>query len=246
KGSSLGPAYKTEQIEDFLKKYNLPARKLETDELLDRVTDLMAQGRIIGWFHGRMEYGPRALGNRSIIGDARNPEMQKKMNLKIKYRESFRPFAPSVMYDKVHEWFDIDRESPYMLLVANVREEKQRKMTEEESKLWGIDLLNILRSEIPAVTHVDYSARIQTVHPDDNKRYYDLISRFYEKTGCPVIVNTSFNVRGEPIVESPLDAYKCFMRTEIDVLVLENFVLFKDEQPAFHDDIKWQEVYELD
>ena len=246
KGSSLGPAYKTEQIEDFLKKYNLPARKLETDELLDRVTDLMAEGRIIGWFHGRMEYGPRALGNRSIIGDARNPEMQKKMNLKIKYRESFRPFAPSVMYDKVHEWFDIDRESPYMLLVANVREEKQRKMTEEESKLWGIDLLNILRSEIPAVTHVDYSARIQTVHPDDNKRYYDLISTFYGKTGCPVIVNTSFNVRGEPIVESPLDAYKCFMRTEIDVLVLENFVLFKDEQPAFHDDIKWQEVYELD
>ena len=246
KGSSLGPAYKTEQIEDFLNKYNLPARRLETDELLDRVTDLMAEGRIIGWFHGRMEYGPRALGNRSIIGDARNPEMQKKMNLKIKYRESFRPFAPSVMYDKVHEWFDIDRESPYMLLVANVREEKQRKMTEEESKLWGIDLLNILRSEIPAVTHVDYSARIQTVHPDDNKRYYDLISRFNEKTGCPVIVNTSFNVRGEPIVESPLDAYKCFMRTEIDVLVLENFVLFKDEQPAFHDDIKWQEVYELD
>lgn len=246
KGSSLGPAYKTEQIEDFLNKYNLPARKLETDELLDRVTDLMAEGRIIGWFHGRMEYGPRALGNRSIIGDARNPEMQKKMNLKIKFRESFRPFAPSVMYDKVHEWFDIDRESPYMLLVANVREEKQRKMTEEESKLWGIDLLNILRSEIPAVTHVDYSARIQTVHPDDNKRYYDLISRFYEKTGCPVIVNTSFNVRGEPIVESPLDAYKCFMRTEIDVLVLENFILFKDEQPAFHDDIKWQEVYELD
>lgn len=246
KGSSLGPAYKTEQIEDFLNKFNLPARKLETDELLDRVTDLMAEGRIIGWFHGRMEYGPRALGNRSIIGDARNPEMQKKMNLKIKFRESFRPFAPSVMYDKVHEWFDIDRESPYMLLVANVREEKQRKMTEEESKLWGIDLLNILRSEIPAVTHVDYSARIQTVHPDDNKRYYDLISKFYEKTGCPVIVNTSFNVRGEPIVESPLDAYKCFMRTEIDVLVLENFVLFKDEQPAFHDDIKWQEVYELD
>lgn len=246
KGSSLGPAYKTEQIEDFLKKYNLPARKLETNELLDRVTDLMAEGRIIGWFHGRMEYGPRALGNRSIIGDARNPEMQKKMNLKIKYRESFRPFAPSVMYDKVHEWFDIDRESPYMLLVANVREEKQRKMTEEESKLWGIDLLNILRSEIPAVTHVDYSARIQTVHPDDNRRYYDLISRFHDKTGCPVIVNTSFNVRGEPIVESPLDAYKCFMRTEIDVLVLENFVLFKEEQPAFHDDIKWQEVYELD
>ncbi len=246
KGSSLGPAYKTEQIEDFLNKYNLPARKLETDELLDRVTDLMAEGRIIGWFHGRMEYGPRALGNRSIIGDARNPEMQKKMNLKIKFRESFRPFAPSVMYDKVHEWFDIDRESPYMLLVANVREEKQRKMTEEESKLWGIDLLNILRSDIPAVTHVDYSARIQTVHPDDNKRYYDLISRFHEKTGCPVIVNTSFNVRGEPIVESPLDAFKCFMRTEIDVLVLENFILFKDEQPAFHDDIKWQEVYELD
>ena len=246
RGSSLGPAYKNEQIEEFLKKYSLPATKLNDDELLDKATDLMKDGKILGWFHGRMEYGPRALGNRSIIGDARNPEMQKKMNLKIKYRESFRPFAPSVMYDKVHEWFDLDCESPYMLLVADVVKEKQRKMTEEESKLWGIDLLNILRSDIPAVTHVDYSARIQTVHPDDNKRYYDLINSFYGKTGCPVIVNTSFNVRGEPIVESPLDAYKCFMRTEIDVLVLENFILYKENQPAFHDDIKWQEVYELD
>ncbi|GAB1351015.1 carbamoyltransferase [Ignavibacteriales bacterium] len=246
KGSSLGPSYKNEQIEEFLKKYNLPATKLSREELLDKATDLMKEGKILGWFHGRMEYGPRALGNRSIIGDARNPEMQKKMNLKIKYRESFRPFAPSVMYDKVHEWFDLECESPYMLLVANVQKDRQRKMTPDEEKLWGIDLLNILRSDIPAVTHVDYSARIQTVHPDDNKRYYDLIKSFYEKTGCPVIVNTSFNVRGEPIVESPLDAYKCFMRTEIDVLVLENFILYKENQPAFHDDIKWQEVYELD
>ena len=246
KGSSLGPAYKSEQIEEFLKKYNLPAQKFETELLLDNASDLLNDGKIIGWFHGRMEYGPRALGNRSIIGDARNPEMQKKMNLKIKSRESFRPFAPSVMYDKVHEWFDIDCESPYMLLVADVHKDKQRKMTSDEEKLWGIDLLNILRSDIPAVTHVDYSARIQTVHPDDNKRYYDLINKFYEKTGCPVIVNTSFNVRGEPIVESPLDAYKCFMRTEIDVLILENFILYKEQQPVFHDDIKWQEIYELD
>ncbi|OQY79323.1 MAG: hypothetical protein B6D45_00960 [Ignavibacteriales bacterium UTCHB3] len=168
------------------------------------------------------------------------------MNLKIKFRESFRPFAPSVMYDKVGEWFDLECESPYMLLVADVKKDKQRKLSEEEKQLWGIDLLNIVRSEIPAVTHVDFSARIQTVNPADNQRYYDLIKRFYEKTGCPVIVNTSFNVRGEPIVESPLDAYKCFMRTEIDVLVLENFILLKEEQQEFHEDIKWQNVYELD
>ncbi|CAG0942002.1 partial nebramycin 5' synthase, partial [Candidatus Brocadiaceae bacterium] len=179
-------------------------------------------------------------------GDARSPEMQKKMNLKIKFRESFRPFAPSVLADHISEWFEIDRESPYMLLVANVKKEKQRKMTHEEEQLWGIDKLNIVRSEIPAVTHIDYSARIQSVNRLDNPEYYDIIHAFYEKTGCPVIVNTSFNVRGEPIVESPLDAYRCFMRTEMDVLVLNQFVLFKEDQPEFHDAIDWKQVYELD
>ena len=193
-----------------------------------------------------MEFGPRALGARSIIGDARSPGMQKKMNLKIKFRESFRPFAPSVLAEKVCDWFEIDHESPYMLLVAEVKKEKQRQMTVKEKELWGIEQLNVARSEIPAVTHIDYSARIQTVNKKDNPRYHQLISKFYEKTGCPVIVNTSFNVRGEPIVESPLDAYKCFMRTEIDALVLENFILYKEAQPEFHDNIDWRQVYELD
>jgi carbamoyltransferase len=193
-----------------------------------------------------MEFGPRALGARSIIGDARNPEMQKKMNLKIKFRESFRPFAPTVLAEKVSDWFELDRESPYMLLVAEVKKEKQFPMTEEQKKLWGIEKLNIVRSEIPAVTHVDYSARVQTINKKDNPVYHRLIERFYEKTGCPVIVNTSFNVRGEPIVESPLDAYKCFMRTEIDILTLGNFILYKEEQPEFHDEIDWKKKYELD
>ncbi|MBM3714038.1 MAG: hypothetical protein FJW56_11515, partial [Actinobacteria bacterium] len=193
-----------------------------------------------------MEFGPRALGSRSIIGDARSSIMQKKMNLKIKYRESFRPFAPTILAEEVDKWFELDRESPYMLLVAEVKKEKQKKMTNEENLLWGIDKLNIVRSDIPAVTHVDYSARIQTVHKDDKPLYHGLIYKFFEKTGCPVIVNTSFNVRGEPIVESPLDAYKCFMRTEMDLLAMGNFILYKIEQPKFHDDINWKEKYELD
>jgi len=246
KGSYLGPAYSNEDIRKFLEEHRLPFKFLENAELLETISDHLIEGKVIGWFQGRMEFGPRALGNRSIIGDARSPEMQRKMNLKIKFRESFRPFAPSVLAEKVSEWFEIDRESPYMLLVAEVKKEKQRPMTEEEKKLWGIEKLNIKRSEIPAVTHVNYSARIQTVNKKDNPLYHALISRFYEKTGCPVIVNTSFNVRGEPIVESPLDAYKCFMRTEMDVLVLGNFVLYKEEQPEFHDDIDWRQVYELD
>ena len=206
----------------------------------------MINENIIGWFQGRMEFGPRALGNRSIIGDARSSEMQKKMNLKIKHRESFRPFAPSILAEEISNWFDIDRESPYMLLVADVKKEKQREMTDEEKKLWGIEKLNIVRSEVPAITHVDYSARIQSVNKEDNPLYHKLISSFFEKTKCPIIVNTSFNVRGEPIVESPLDAYKCFMRTEMDVLVLGNNILFKADQPTFHDDIDWKEKYELD
>ena len=246
KGSYLGPQYSNDEIRKFLSHHSLPYQFLETDELIDVVSDLIIKEKIIGWFQGRMEFGPRALGSRTIIGDARSPSMQKKMNLKIKFREGFRPFAPSVLAEKVGEWFEIDRESPYMLLVAEVKKQKQRKMTSEETNLWGIDQLNVIRSEVPAITHIDYSARLQTVNMLDNSRYHGLISKFYEKTGCPVIVNTSFNVRGEPIVQSPLDAYKCFMRTEIDVLVLENFILYKDEQPKFHDDINWRQMYELD
>jgi carbamoyltransferase len=246
KGSYLGSSYSSEDIKNFLDNYKLPYIYHNTDEIIDKTSDLIAQEKVIGWFQGKMEFGPRALGNRSIIGDARSPDMQKKMNLKIKYRESFRPFAPSILAEKVTEWFEIDRESPYMLLVADVKKDKQREMSDEESGLWGIDKLNAVRSEIPVVTHVDYSARIQTVNKNDNPLYHSLISKFYEKTGCPVIVNTSFNVRGEPIVESPLDAYKCFMRTEMDVLVLGSYILYKENQPEFHDDIDWRQKYELD
>lgn len=246
KGSYLGPQYSNKEIKEFLTRHSLPFKYLEDVKLFDEVSDLIMQEKVIGWFQGRMEFGPRALGSRTIIGDARSPQMQKKMNIKIKFREGFRPFAPSVLAEKVSDWFDIDRESPYMLLVADVKKEKQRKMTSEENKLWGIDQLNVIRSEVPAITHIDYSARLQTVNRLDNSRYHALINKFYEKTGCPVIVNTSFNVRGEPIVQSPLDAYKCFMRTGIDILVLENFVLYKEEQPQFHDDIDWRQKYELD
>ncbi len=246
-GSYLGPAYDLNSVLAFLEQYHLPFERVDdTERLCGLVAGYLEEGKIVGWFQGRMEFGPRALGNRSIIGDARSPEMQKKMNVKIKFREGFRPFAPSVLAEKVGDWFDLDRESPYMLLVADVKKEKQRKMTDEETKLWGIEKLNIVRSEIPAVTHVDYSARIQTVSTHDNPLYHQLISTFYEKTGCPVIVNTSFNVRGEPIVATPMDAYKCFMRTDLDMLVLGNCVLHKAAQPKFHDDIKWKEVYELD
>ena len=246
KGSYYGTEYSDEEVKEFLSIYKIPAHKVTSEELVTQISNLIDDGKIIGWFEGRMEFGPRALGARSIIGDARNSEMQKKMNLKIKYRESFRPFAPTVLAEKVSEWFELDSESPYMLIVADVKKEKQREMTDEEKQLWGIEKLNIVRSEIPAVTHVDYSARVQTVHKDDNPLYHRLIEKFYEKTGCPVIVNTSFNVRGEPIVESPLDAYKCFMRTEIDVLTLGNYILYKEEQPEFHDSIDWKQKYELD
>ncbi len=246
-GSYLGPSYDDETIAAFLKEYHLPFERVDNwDVLCNTVAGYLAQEKIVGWFQGRMEFGPRALGSRSIIGDARSPNMQKKMNIKIKFREGFRPFAPSVLAEKASEWFELDRESPYMLLVADVKKEKQTPMTDAEEKLWGIDKLNVLRSEIPAVTHVDYSARIQTVNKFDNRLYYDLINAFYKKTGCPVIVNTSFNVRGEPIVATPLDAYKCFMRTDIDVLVAGQFILQKQNQPAFHDDIQWKEMYELD
>jgi carbamoyltransferase len=246
RGSYLGPSYDDDAVRGFLAGHGLPSESLSEKQMLDVVSDAIIAGKVVGWFQGRMEFGPRALGGRSIIGDARSAEMQKKMNLKIKFRESFRPFAPSVLAEYVGEWFDLDRESPYMLLVADVRKERRREMQPQEKQLWRIDKLNVVRSEIPAVTHVDYSARVQTVHRADHPLYHALISAFYTKTGCPVIVNTSFNVRGEPIVESPLDAYKCFMRTEMDVLVLGNCVLHKEQQPKFHDDIDWKQAYGLD
>ena len=208
-------------------------------------TDLQ-KGKVVGWFQGPMEFGPRALGGRSIIGDPRNPKMQSTMNLKIKYRESFRPFAPSVLAEKVDEWFEMDEESPYMLMVAEVRKDKRISMTKEQNKLFGIDLLNVPKSQIPAITHVDYSARIQTVHEDTNKRYYDLIKEFEKETQCAVLINTSFNVRGEPIVCTPEQAYRCFMRTEMETLVLEYFIIDKKDQKQHEGDNKWKLEFELD
>lgn len=247
RGSYLGPGYDDHDLLAFLQGHAIPFEgAVNQEDLCSRASAYLEEGKVVGWFQGRMEFGPRALGNRSIIGDPRLPDMQKKMNLKIKFREGFRPFAPSVLAEKASDWFDIDRESPYMLLVADIKKQRQRRMTEAESNLWGIEKLNVVRSDIPAVTHVDYSARIQTVNQGDNPLYHRLISRFYEMTGCPVIVNTSFNVRGEPIVATPLDAYRCFMRTGIDVLVLGNFILRKEGQPEFQDDMTWKEMYELD
>jgi len=245
-GSYLGPEYSDGEIAAYLDRVGAPYERLGEAELVDRVSDLIAGEKVIGWFQGRMEYGPRALGARSIIGDARSPKMQETMNLKIKYRESFRPFAPSVLSEKVSEWFDIECESPYMLLVADVRKEHQREMTAEEQGWFGLRKLNVARSTIPAITHVDYSARIQTVHAETNPRYHALIEAFHRKTGCPVIINTSFNVRGEPIVMSPEDAYRCFMRTEMDVLVLGQCVLVKEGQPEFTENADWREEFELD
>ena len=200
--------------------------------MLKITSEELSKQKTIGWFQGRMEFGPRALGGRSILGDPRSSEMQKNLNLKVKYRESFRPFAPSVLKSDLEEWFDICVDSPYMLMVANINKDKKIEMNEDQKKLFGIDMLNIKRSEIPAVTHVDYSARIQTVDKKNNKPYYDLISKFKEKTGCPVIVNTSFNVRGEPIVNSPTDAFNCFMGTELDYLVIGNCILDKTDQDS--------------
>ena len=245
-GAYLGPSYSDSYIENFLCRNNIPFKKLNESDLIDKVADLLAEGKIIGWLNGRMEFGPRALGARSIIGDARSTKMQSIMNLKIKYRESFRPFAPSVLREKISEYFELDYDSPYMLLVAPVRKERCVDISKEKKNLWGIDLLNVPRSDIPAVTHIDYSARIQTVHEDSNPKYYKLIKKFEEKTGCAVIVNTSFNVRGEPIVCSPEDAYRCFMRTEMDYLVLEDFLLNKKEQKPLEDDTDWRKEFELD
>jgi carbamoyltransferase len=246
KGSYLGPEFSTDSIESFLKKNGYPHRLLTDTELPETIADLIAHEKVIGWFQGRMEFGPRALGTRSIIGDARSPKMQKTMNLKIKYRESFRPFAPSVRAENISDYFEIDRESPYMLLVANVKKDRQVQMSEEQKSYFGLEKLNVVRSEIPAVTHVDYSARIQSVNGTTNPLYYQMISKFNEKYGCPVIVNTSFNVRGEPIVCTPKDAYLCFMRTEMDYLVMGNCLLDKREQKQLIKDSDWQREFELD
>ncbi len=246
KGSYLGPRDTEDEIEKFLQSQSLPYKKYSLAELPVVVADLLAAGKIIGLHQGRMEFGPRALGGRSIIGDPRSPEMQSAMNLKIKYRESFRPFAPSVLREQVADWFELDTDSPYMLLVADVAESQRRKMSPEEEKLWGIEKLLVKRSEIPAVTHVDYSARIQTVRRETNPLYWEIIAAFGRKTGCPVVVNTSFNVRGEPIVCTPADSYRCFMRTEMDFLVLETCVLDKQNQPKLAEKTDWKSEFKLD
>ncbi len=246
-GSFLGPAFSTEEIQSFLKNNNIPyLHYRDENSLLETVAVDIAAEKVVGWFQGRMEFGPRALGARSIIGDARSSKMQSIMNLKIKHRESFRPFAPAILGERVSDYFDLDQGSPYMLLVAKVAKERRIPISNEDQQRWGIDLLNVRRSDIPAVTHVDYSARIQTVHEETNPRFYRLL-RFFEKlTGCPVLVNTSFNVRGEPIVCTPDHAYRCFMRTEMDVLVLGDFVLRKHHQPRQEADLSWQKEFALD
>lgn len=246
KGSYLGPQFTDEEIKSFVQSLNLSAKKYDEDELIETTANLINSDKVIGWFDGKMEFGPRALGSRTIIGDARSPKMQATMNIKIKFREGFRPFAPSVLFEKVSEYFEIEKESPYMLLTADVKKERRIPMTDEEQKKWGIDKLNVVRSDIPAVTHVDYSARLQTVHKETNPRYHKLISKFEEKTGCAVIINTSFNVRGEPIVCTPEDAYRCFMRTNMDYLVLGSYILNKEDQKPVEKDVDWKKEFVLD
>ena len=244
-GAYLGPSYAQSEIEDRLAAAGAVFTVVDDAQLIEKTAAALAAGQAVGWHQGRMEFGPRALGNRSILGDPRSPTMQKALNLKVKYRESFRPFAPSVLREKVADWFELDADSPYMLLVAPVKEERCRKMSEAELALFGIDKLNVQRSDIPAVTHVDYSARVQTVHPETNPRYHALVTRFEALTGCPVLINTSFNVRGEPIVNTPEDAFRCFMGSEIEYLAVGNCVLVKDRQdPALKLDYK--NAFELD
>ncbi|KAF0190768.1 MAG: carbamoyltransferase [Gammaproteobacteria bacterium] len=245
-GSYLGPRFTNDEITAYLDAVGARYCRLEDNELMPVLAALLAEENVAGWFQGRMEFGPRALGGRSIIGDPRSAQMQSTMNLKIKYRESFRPFAPAVLAEKVSDWFDIETDSPYMLLVAAVKNDKRVAMTAEQEQLFGVEKLNIPRSLIPAVTHVDYSARIQTVHPSTNPRFHRLISEFYRNSGCPMLINTSFNVRGEPVVNTPEDAYRCFMRTEMDCLVLENILLKKSEQPAWHEAGDWRNEFEPD
>jgi len=246
KGAYLGPEFKNDSIKSFLIKNEYPYQKLSDTELPEKIADLISNTKVIGWFQGRMEFGPRALGSRTIIGDARSSTMQKTMNLKIKYRESFRPFAPSVRAENISDYFEIDRESPYMLLVANVQKSKQVEISAEQNSYFGLEKLNLVRSVVPAITHVDFSARIQSVNYRTNPRYHQMITKFNDKYGCPVIVNTSFNVRGEPIVCTPKDAYLCFMRTEMDFLIIGNFLLDKKEQRPLAVDSDWRNEFELD
>ena len=246
-GTYLGPAFSNQDICSYLESQNIPFQSQNDEQLFNSVATLLDEGKVVGWFNGRMEFGPRSLGARSILGDPRNQDMQSVMNLKIKYRESFRPFAPAVLADHVQNQFELDQSSPYMLIVAPVKKELCTPMTQEQDQLFGIDKLNVPRSSLPAVTHVDYSARVQTVHAETNPRFHGLLSAFHARTGCPTLVNTSFNVRGEPIVCTPEDAYRCFMRTEMDVLVLENQILLKEEQPkASQSDKTWMQEFELD
>jgi carbamoyltransferase len=245
RGSFLGPQFAQADIERRLQGAGAKFAVVSDAEVITEAVDALTAQKALGWFQGRMEFGPRSLGGRSILGDPRSPAMQKLLNLKVKYRESFRPFAPAVLREDVSDWFELDHDSPYMLLVAGVKPERRRAMTEAESKLFGIDKLNVPRSEIPAVTHIDYSARVQTVHRETNPRFYALLSAFKQRTGCPVLVNTSFNVRGEPIVCTPEDAFRCFMGSEIETLVVGNCVMQKDQQnPALKLDYK--NAFELD
>jgi carbamoyltransferase len=246
KGSYLGPTYSSAEVQQRLAPNGAVYRQLDRRCLLHEVAKRLAEGKVVGWFQGRMEFGPRALGARSILGDPRSTAMQSEMNLKIKFRESFRPFAPSVIRERVSDYFEMDCDSPYMLLVAPVRDELRLDMTPEQQRLFGIEKLNVQRSTIPAVTHVDYSARVQTVRREDSPIYYDLLTEFDRLTGCPVLVNTSFNVRGEPIVCTPEDAYRCFMRTGIDCLVVEDLLMDKPDQPAVADDRTWEKEFQLD
>ena len=246
KGAYLGPSFTPEEIQLFLDAQGAAYERLDRSSLLKKTAKLLADGRIVGWLNGPMEFGPRALGGRSILGDPRNPRMQADMNLKIKFRESFRPFAPSVLREKVHDWFELDGDSPYMLLVAPVKKARQIPMTGDQQQLWGIARLNVPRSDVPAITHIDYSARVQTVTREVNPDYYDLITEFEALTGCPMLVNTSFNVRGEPIVCTPADAYRCFMRTGIEYLVLGPFLLDKARQPAWTEATEWRNEFQLD
>ena len=245
-GAYLGPAFTDAEARESLESVGAVYNTLEASELYSSVAELLAKGNVVGWFQGRMEFGPRALGARSIIGDPRNIEMQSVMNLKIKYRESFRPFAPAVLAERIADYFEQAEDSPYMLLVANVREMLRKQVSVEDDQLFGIDKLNVLRSELPAITHIDYSARIQSVHKETNPQFHALLSAFDQLTGCGVLVNTSFNVRGEPIVCTPLDAYRCFMRTEMDSLVIGNMVFAKMDQPVWNEEEDWRETFELD
>jgi carbamoyltransferase len=245
-GAFLGPSYPSEEIAAWLSSKGYPFRAVDPAALPGAVAELLAAGKVVGLLQGRMEFGPRALGGRSILGDPRSPAMQSVMNLKIKFRESFRPFAPSVLREEAAAWFEFDGDSPYMLLCADVAKGLRREMTDAERTLWGIEKLNVPRSSIPAVTHVDYSARLQTVRKETNPVYHAILTAFRDRTGCPVVVNTSFNVRGEPIVCTPEDAYRCFMRTAMDALVLENHVLVRDDQPVFVENGDWRREFTLD